>query len=141
MRTHGFRLYAIVSMLALLFGSQLCMLVQCSPKRATAVVHGCCDRSAASSAARQAPDAPASHDSAKPCCIQLTVESAPSLEPPVANDSRSSRDSHVPAALLIAAQLVTAPRAALPSSPPRDDVSPHPAPLLSAAGSRAPPLA
>jgi len=135
MRTHGFRPLAIVTMLALLFGSQLCMLVQCSPKRATAAAHGCCARSAAASAAKQVPGAPVSHDSAKPCCIQVTVAGVASLEPP------SAVDSHVLAAVLLAAQLVVAPRAALVPSPPGDDVSPHPTPPLSAAGSRAPPLA
>lgn len=136
MRTHGLRLFAIVSMLALLFGGQVCMLVQCSPKHAPAAAHPCCTAGAPASAAKHVPVAPASHESARPCCIQATMASVPSLEPPAAFDCL-----HAPAATLVAVQVVAAPRAALVPSPPGDAESPLPTPPLSAAGSRAPPLA
>ena len=131
MRTHTFRLFAIVSMLALLFGAQVCMLVQCSPAHAAGVVHSCC----AKAAARSANGAPAPHESAKPCCIQATVASAPALEPP------ATAQISLFAAIVVAAQLAAAPIAACTSSPPGDDRSPTSAPPAGAAGSRAPPLA
>jgi hypothetical protein len=131
MRTHAFRLFAIMSMLALLFGAQVCMLVQCSPKRATGVAHSCCEKAAA----KRAPGAPAPHESAKPCCIQATMASAPALEPP------SALDTPLLAAMVFAVQLAAAPAAARTASPPGDADTPPPAPPIHAAGSRAPPLA
>lgn len=131
MRTHSFRLFAIVSMLALLFGAQVCMLVQCSPRRATGIAHSCCEKPAGKSAH----GAPAPHESAKPCCIQATVASAPALEPPAA------LDTPVLAAMVFAAQLAAAPVAACTASLPGDADTPLPAPPRTAAGSRAPPLA
>lgn len=136
MRTHGVRLFSIVSMLALLFGSQLCMVVQCAPGKSTSQAHQCCARGVAKSPANStAPDRAASHDASKPCCIQVTTAAAPELQPPASNDL------HALAAVLVAAQLVAAPVAALDPSPPGDVPAPHSAPSLSAAGSRAPPLA
>jgi hypothetical protein len=132
MRTQSFRLFAIVSMLALLFGAQLCMVVQCAPGKATSDAHACCAKGVAKS---PAPEAPSPHESAKPCCIQVTTAAAPELQPPAA------LDLHSLAALLVAGQLAAAAPAALEASPPGDAPAPHPAPPLSAAGSRAPPLA
>lgn len=136
MRTSAVRLFSIVSMLALLFGSQLCMVVQCAPGKSTSQAHQCCAKGVAKSPANStAPDRTASHEAAKPCCIQATTAAAPALQLPVANDL------HALAAVLVAAQLVAAPAAAPGPSPPGDDPAPRTAPPLSAAGSRAPPLA
>lgn len=131
MRTHGFRLFAIVSMLALLSGGQLCMLVRCSPKQAAGPAHACCAKSGATGA----PAAPAPHESAMPCGLQVTEASAPALEPPAAPES------HALAVLLVAAQLAAAPAVAPAPPPPGGGSSPPPSPPRSAAGSRAPPLA
>lgn len=132
MRTRGFRLFAIMSMLALLFGGQLCMLVQCSPERAAAQAPTCCARGAAHD---PAPERPASHDASKPCCIQVTVAASPELQPP------AIQDLHALTAVLVAAQLAAAPLAAFAPSPPADVPAPPPAPPIPAAGPRAPPLA
>jgi len=130
MRTHGFRLFAIVSMLALLFGAQVCMVVQCAPGKANSEAHRCCAKNVAQS---PSPERPAPHASAKPCCIQVTTAAAPELQPPAA------LEIHSLAAVLVAAQLVAAAPAAADASPPGDDPAPHLAPPHSAAGSRAPP--
>lgn len=131
MRTQGFRLFAIMSMLALLSGSQLCMIVRCSPKQAMGPAHACC----AQSGATGAPAAPAPHESAMPCGLQVTEASAPALEPPAAPES------HALAVLLVAVQMAEAPAVAPRSSPLDEAASPPPSPPGSAAGSRAPPLA
>lgn len=132
MRPRGFRLYAIVSMLALLFGAQVCMVVQCAPGKATSDAHACCAKGVAKN---DVPDRPAPHESAKPCCIQVTTAAAPELQPPAA------LDTHALAAVLLAAQLAAAAPAPADASPPGDAPAPRPAPPLSAAGTRAPPLA
>jgi hypothetical protein len=83
MRNHGVRLFAIVSMLALLFGGQLCMLVDCGAKPAGAATakaeHACCAKGAASGAAKHTPS---SHDSAKPCCMSVATSPVPELARP-----------------------------------------------------------
>lgn len=127
MRTHGFRLYAIVSMLALLFGAQVCMVVQCAPEKADSQAHGCCTKSG-----EQDPPPPP-YASAKPCCIQVTIAAVPELQPPAALEFHS-----LAAVLLAAQQAATAPVAST-ASPPGDEPAPNLAPPLFAAGSRAPP--
>ncbi len=131
MRTHAFRLFALVSMLALLFGAQVCMLFQCTPKQARPAAHACC----AAAAAKSAPGAPVPHESVKPCCVQVTLAGAPTLEPPVAVDA------FAPFALLAAFAFDAAPAAAFAPSPPGDAAPPPAGPPLAAAGSRAPPRA
>lgn len=132
MPSRGFRLFAIVSMLALLFGAQLCMVVQCAPGKANSEAHSCCAKGVAKS---PVPERPAPHESAKPCCIQVTTAAAPELQPP------ASLETHTLAAVLVAAQLAAAAPAATGASPPGDALAPRPEPPLSAAGTRAPPLA
>lgn len=130
MRTHAFRPFAIVSMLALLFGAQVCMVVQCAPGKANSDAHACCARGVAQA---PAPDSPAPHESAKPCCIQVTTAAATELQPP------ASIELHSLSAVLLAAQRVAAAPAVADASPPGDDPAPNLAPPHYAAGSRAPP--
>jgi hypothetical protein len=89
MRTHGFRLFAIVSMLALLFGGQLCMLVDCGAKPAGAATakaaHACCAKGAPADAEKSAP---APHDCAKPCCMSAATSPVPELARPDFFDAR-----------------------------------------------------
>ena len=132
MRTHAFRPFAIVSMLALLFGAQLCMVVQCAPGKANSDAHACCAKGVAQA---PTPDSPAPHESAKPCCIQVTTAAATELQPP------ATLELHSLSAVLLAAQLVAAAPVAPDASPPGDDSAPSLAPPHAAAGSRAPPLA
>lgn len=132
MPSRSFRLFAIVSMLALLFGAQLCMVVQCAPGKATSDAHACCAKDVAQD---PVPDRPAPHESAKPCCIQVTMAAAPELQPP------APLEAHTLAAVLVAAQLAAAAPVACDASPPGDALAPRPEPPLSAAGTRAPPLA
>ena len=81
MRNQGVRLFSIVSMLALLFGGQLCMLVDCGAKPAATAKadHACCAKGAASGAAKHAP---APHDCAKPCCMSAATSPVPELARP-----------------------------------------------------------
>ena len=83
MRNQGVRLFSIVSMLALLFGGQLCMLVDCGAKPAGAATakaeHGCCAKGAPAGAEQQTP---APHDCAKPCCMSVATSPAPELSRP-----------------------------------------------------------
>jgi len=83
MRNQGVRLFAIVSMLALLFGGQLCMLVDCGAKAAAASTakagHACCAKGAPASPAK---NAPAPHDCAKPCCMSAATSPVPELARP-----------------------------------------------------------
>jgi len=132
MRTQSFRFFAIVSLLALVFGAQLCMVVQCAPGKPTSDAHSCCAKGVAQD---PSPDRPAPPESAKPCCIQVTTATAPELQPPAA------LESHPLVAVLVAVQLAAAAPAATAASPPGDAPAPRPAPLLAAAGSRAPPRA
>lgn len=132
MRTHAFRLFALVSMLALLLGAQVCMIVQCSPKPSRPAAHACCARTAA---AKSAPGAPVPHESVKPCCVQVTLADAPTLAPPLA------ASVFAPLALLATIVFDAAPAAAFAPSPPGDAAPPPAGPPLAAAGSRAPPRA
>ena len=86
MRNQGLRLFAIVSMLALLFGGQLCMLVECGAKPAGAVAaksakaaHACCTKGSAAGGAKHAP---APHECAKPCCMSVATSPVPELARP-----------------------------------------------------------
>ena len=86
MRNQGLRLFAIVSMLALLFGGQLCMLVECGAKPAGAVAaksakaaHACCTKGSAAGGAKHAP---APHECAKPCCMSAATSPVPELARP-----------------------------------------------------------
>ncbi|MCC6350442.1 MAG: hypothetical protein IT347_12715 [Candidatus Eisenbacteria bacterium] len=140
MRTQGFRFFAIVSTLALLFGAQVCMVVQCAPGKSTSLAHQCCVKAAAANAAdsplrHPAPQSPAPHESTRPCCVQVTTAAAPELHPPAATGFQAL------AAVLVTAQLAVAPATAPAPPRPGDVLAPGCAPPLSAAGSRAPPRA
>ena len=132
MRNQGFRLFAIVSMLALLFGGQLCMLVDCGAKPAAAATakadHACCAKGAASGAKH----VPAPHECAKPCCMSATTSPSPELARP------EFFGAHELAVAIAAYELA-------PSAAPvwmHESVSPrlrHASPPRLAAGLRAPP--
>lgn len=140
MHTRGFKLFAITSMLALLTGGQLCMLVQCSPKRAANTVHACCAAKAAAAGATSAKSAkserpaPGPGASSRPCCMQVTMASAPQLDAP------ATAPGHVQAALLVALELAASPVRAGALHAPADL---GPPPLLAVPGTRglrAPPV-
>ena len=127
-----FRAVSIVSLLALMFGSQLCMLVDCAPKTHRAS-HACC-QTAADRAAKSS-RAPA-HDCGRPCCIAIALPHTPELDRPAA------RDAHTAVALLAATlSWLEAPVVAAAHERPGDTASPPAWPPRSAAGTRAPPLA
>lgn len=135
MRTRSFQLYAVVSMLALLLGSQLCMLVDCVPGRSHAAMHACCEAAAKRMAHARHASAPA-QECARPCCHSVTLTQAPQLEAP---SPEAARTLHA----LVAAALdpSTEIRLSRHASPPGDAATPPVSPPRSAAGVRAPPLA
>ncbi len=131
MRTY-FRVVSIVSLLALMFGSQLCLLVECAPKAGHAL-HPCC--AAAANRAAKSPHSPA-HECGRPCCIAIALPHTPELDRPAA------RDAHAALALLAVVQSpLAAPVVTATHTRPGDTASPPAWPPRSAAGTRAPPLA
>lgn len=132
MRNRGFSLFAVTSMVALLFGGQLCMLGECSAQPAQAAAHDCCAKTAEeSSNTKTATGIP---ESARPCCIQVTPSSVPALEPPAAPAG------HVPAALVVAVELAATPARVEAPRAPVDVGSPPLPDLPCARGERAPPI-
>jgi hypothetical protein len=127
-----FRVVSIVSLLALMFGSQLCMLVDCAPKAGHAL-HACC--AAAANRAAKSSRVPA-HECGRPCCIAVALPHTPELDRPAV------QDLHAPLALLAAATpRLDAPALAATHERPGDTASPPARPPRPAAGTRAPPLA
>jgi hypothetical protein len=126
-----FRVVSIVSLLALLFGSQLCMLVDCAPKAGRAQ-HSCC--AAAASRAAKSSRTPA-HDCGRPCCIAVALPHTPELDRPAAPDA------HATVALLaVTLSWLDAPVVSATHERPGDTASPPAWPPRCAAGTRAPPL-
>jgi hypothetical protein len=119
-------------MLALMFGSQLCMLVDCAPK-AHHATHACCEaaaKKAASSSSRTA------HECGRPCCIAIALPHTPELDRPAAQDARAAV-----AVLAVALSWLDAPVVAATHERPGETASPPAWPPRCAAGTRAPPLA
>jgi hypothetical protein len=127
-----FRVVSIVSLLALLFGSQLCMLVDCAPKPHRAL-HACCE--AAAKKAGGATQAPG-HECGRPCCIAIALPHAPELDRPALQDAHAAAMPVAAASLTLEAPVAVATRAR-----PGDSASPPAVPPPSAARLRAPPLA
>jgi hypothetical protein len=129
-------MFTVVTMLALLFGSQLCTLVNCASPRAHAAPHACCAAAAARAATHTKAAGSAPHACDRPCCIEIALTHAPELNRPLATNAHA-----LAACLAVAAELAAAPRVTpLAPSPPGDAAAPPPPPR-SAAGVRAPPLA
>ncbi len=132
-------MFTVVTMLALLFGSQLCTLVNCASPLAHGTVHACCAAAAARAATHtKSSGSPSSapHACDRPCCIEIALPHAPELDRPLATTAHALGEC-----LAVAAELAAAPRVApLAPSPPGDTAAPPPPPR-SAAGTRAPPLA
>jgi hypothetical protein len=134
MRNHGVRLFAIVSMLALLFGGQLCMLVDCGAKPAGATGatakadHSCCANGSPPAPRRR----PAPHDCAKPCCMSAATSPVPELARP---DFFGAREL----AVAIAAYDVSLPAVTERPFESRAPRLRHVSPPRLAAGLRAPP--
>ena len=129
------RVVSIVSLLALMFGSQLCMLVDCAPKPHRAL-HACCE--AAAKKAGRSSQAPA-HDCGRPCCIAIALPHTPELDRPAAQAAYAAH--HVFALAALAQLALEAPAASHTHAGAGDADSPPARPPLLAAGTRAPPLA
>ena len=127
-----FRVVSIVSLLALLFGSQLCMLVDCAPKPHRAL-HSCC--AAAAQKAGRTSQAPA-HECGRPCCIAIALPHAPTLDRPLTVDAHDVLTLAASEQVGFDAPVATATRAR-----PGDSASPPASPPRFADGTRAPPLA
>jgi hypothetical protein len=136
MRFVGIRPFAIVSMLALLLGGQLCMIVDCAPRANAAATpsHSCC--ATASQAGHGTPTPAPARESTRPCCIAVALTAAPDLDRPLA------RELHLSLACLVATfEAVSAPQIVPAPQFPGESSSPPASPPRSAAGARAPPIA
>ncbi len=128
-RSRWYPVVALVSTLVLLVAADVCLLVTCAPRARDAARCAHCAMPAPST---KAPLAGHGADTNAPCCVQLTLASAPTVTAPAA------APAHFAPALLAFAVSAPAPVMAR-FEPPRDEAPPPTREALDPRAERGPP--